>query len=76
MAYQKGRNNTFINSSSRDEWVTLPKKRDILKKLHNDDKDVYKTSMNDRYAARPVNLKHKSLIKFAVSYEVFTSTTA
>ena len=65
---KKSRKVMFVNSLFRDKWISFLKERDNLKKLHNDDKDVYAASMHDRYAARPNHLEHLCLAKCTVNY--------
>ena len=58
----------------RDECVSLPKTKAQLSQLHDDDEDVFATSLIDRYAARPHILENMCLAEFAVSYDVVSST--
>ena len=43
--------------------------------IHDDDEDVFATSLIDRYGARPVSLQNMCLATFAVTYDVIQSTT-
>ena len=54
----------------RAERVSLPKTKKQLSQLHDDDEDVFATSLIDRYAARPSCLDKMCLAMFAVSYDV------
>ena len=38
----------------KDECLSLPKPKSQLAQLHDDDEDVFATSLIDRYAAMPV----------------------
>ena len=44
-------------TSMNDECVSLPKPQSQLEQLHDDDEDVFATSLINRYAARPVSLQ-------------------
>ena len=57
-----------------DEHVSLPKPKSQLAQLHDDDEDVFATSVIDRYAARPLALQNISLATFAVMYDVIKSS--
>ena len=54
----------------KDECVSLPKPQSQLAQQHDDDEDVFATSLINRYAARPVSLQNMCLAKFAVTYDV------
>ena len=45
-------------TSMKDEHVSLPKPQSQLAQLHDDDKDVFATSLIERYGARPVSLQN------------------
>ena len=62
-------------TSMKDECVSLPKPKSQLAQLHDDDADVFATSVIDRYAARPVYLQNMCLATFAVTYNVIQSST-
>ena len=59
----------------KDEHVSLPKPKLQLTQLHNDDENVFATSVIDRYAARPLALQNICLAEFAVMYNVIQSST-
>ena len=59
----------------KDECVSLPKPKSQLTQLHDDDEDVFVTSVIDRYAARPLALQKVCLATFAVMYDVIQSST-
>ena len=59
----------------KDECVSLPKPKSQLTQLHDDDEDVFATSLIDRYAARPLALQNICLATFAVTYDVIQSST-
>ena len=59
----------------KDECVSLPKPKSQLTQLHDDDEDIFATSVIDRYAARPLALQNICLAKFAVMYDVIQSST-
>ena len=62
-------------TSKEDEHVSLPKPQSQLAQLHDDDEDIFATSLIDRYAARPVSLQNMCLATFAVTYDIIQSTT-
>ena len=51
------------------------KPKSQLTQLHDDDEDVFVTSVIDRYAARPLVLQNIYLATFAVMYDVIQSST-
>ena len=57
------------------EHVSLPKPKSQLTQLHDDDENVFATSVIDRYAARPLALQNICLATFAVMYDVIKSST-
>ena len=59
----------------KDECVSLPKAKSQLAQLHDEDEDVFATSIIDRYAARPHALHNICLATFAVMYDVIQSST-
>ena len=59
----------------KDECVSLPKPKSQLAKLHDDDEDVFATSVIDRYAARPLALQNICLATFAVMYDAIKTST-
>ena len=48
----KSRKVTPVNTNMKDECVSLPNSKAQLALLHDDDEDVFATSLIDRYAAR------------------------
>ena len=72
---QKSRKVVPLTTSMKDECVSLLKPQSQLAQLHDDDEDVFATSLIDRYAARPVSLQNMCLTTFAVTYDVFQSAT-
>ena len=64
-----------VSTSMKDECVSLPKPKSQLAQLHDDDEDVFATSLIDRYVARPVSLQNICLATFAVMYDVIQSST-
>ena len=72
---KKSRKVVSVNTSMKDEHVSLPKSKSQLAQLHDDDEDVFATSVIDRYAARPLVLQNICLAPFAVMYEVIQLST-
>ena len=54
---KKSRKVVSVSTSMKDECVSLPKPKSQLAQLHDDDEDVFATSVIDRYAARPLALQ-------------------
>ena len=72
---KKSRKVLSVSTSMKDECVSLPKPKSQLAQLHDDDEDVFATSVIDRYAARPLALQNICLATFAVMYNVIQSST-
>ena len=72
---KKGRKVVPVMTSMKDECVSLPKPQSKLAQLHDDDEDIFTTSLIDRYAARPVSLQNMWLATFAVTHDVIQSAT-
>ena len=64
-----------VTTSMKSECVSLPKPQSQLAQLHDDDEDIFATSLIDRYDARPVSLQNMCLATFAVTYDVIQSST-
>ena len=72
---KKSRKVVSVSTSMKDECVSLPKSKSQCAQLHDDDEDVFATSIIDRYAARPLALQNIYLATFAVMYDVIQSST-
>ena len=72
---KKSRKVVPVTTSIKGEHVSLPKPQSQLAQLHDDDEDVFATSLIDRYAARPVSLQNMCLAPFAITYDVIQSST-
>ena len=72
---KKSRKFVLVTTSMKDECVRLPKPQSQLTELHDDDEDVFATSVIDRFAARPVSLQNMSLATFVLIYDVIQSAT-
>ena len=72
---KKSRKVVSVSTSMKDECVSLPKPKSQLAQLHDDDEDVFATSVIDRYAARPLALQDICLATFAIMYDVIQSST-
>ena len=59
----------------KDEHVSLPKPKSQLTQLHDDDENVFATSLIERYASRLLALQNICLATFAVTYDVIQSST-
>ena len=75
VAHEKSRKVVSLSTSMKDECVSLPKPKSQLAQLHDDDEDVFATSVIDRYASRPLVLQNICLATFAVMYDVIQSST-
>ena len=51
----------------KDECVSLPKPKSQLAQLHDDEDDVFATSVINRYAARPLVFA-KHMLSYICSY--------
>ena len=71
---KKSRKVVSVSTCMKDECVSLPKSKSQLAQLHDDDEDVFATSVIDRYAARPLALQNICLATFAVMYDVIQSS--
>ena len=67
---KKSRKVVSVSTSMKDIHVSLPNPMSQLAQLHDDDEDVYATSLTDRYAAKPPDLQNICLATFAVTYDV------
>ena len=72
---KKSRKVVPVMTSMKDKCVSLTKPQSQLAQIHDDDEDVFSTSLIDRYGARPVSLQNMCLATFAVTYDVFQSAT-
>ena len=72
---EKSRKVVLVTTGIKDEYVSLPKPQSQLAQLHDDDEDVFATSLINRYAARLVSLQNMCLATFAVTYDVIQSAT-
>ena len=71
---KKSRKVVSVSTSMKDECVSPSKPKSQLAQLHDDDEDVFATSVIDRYAARPLALQNICLATFPVMYDVFQSS--
>ena len=67
---KKSRKVTPVNTNMQEDCVSLPKSQEQLTQLHNDNEDLFATSLIDRYTARPQSLQNMCLTMFAVNYKV------
>ena len=74
MTHEESRKVVSLSTSMEDECVSLPKPKSQLTWLHDDEEDVFATSVIDRYAARPLVLQNICLATFAVIYDVIQSS--
>ena len=70
---KKSRKVVTVNTNIKDDHVSLPKTCAQIEQLHEDDEDVFATSLIDRYAARPNSLQNMCLATFAVNYDVVSA---
>ena len=75
VAKKKSRKIVSVSTNMKDEHVSLPKSKSQLAQLHDEDEDVFATSIIDRYAAKPDALQNICLATFAVMYDVIQSST-
>ena len=72
---KKSRRVVSVSASMKYEHVSLPKSKSQLTQLHDDDEEIFATSLIDRYAARPLSLQNICLSTFAGTYDVIQSST-
>ena len=72
---KKSRKVVPVMTSMKDECASLLKPQSQLAQSHDDDEDVFATSLIDRYGARPVSLQNMCLATFSVTYDVIQSAT-
>ena len=71
---RKSRKVIFVFTDYREGRVSIPKSKDKLKEMDDDDdENIFMTNIHDRYAARPNDKEAMCLAKFAVSYDVLYS---
>ena len=75
VAHEESSKVVSVSTSMKDEHVSLPKPKSQLAHLHDDDEDMFATSVIDRYAARALLLQNICLATFAVMYDVIQSST-
>ena len=69
---QLSRKVVFVNTDFKKDRVGIFKKDGALQALDDDDKDVYQTSLIDRYASRPPVLEDMCLAEFAANYSTMS----
>ena len=72
---KKSRKVVSVSTSMKDKCVSLPKPKSQLAQLHDDDEDVFATSVIDRYVARPLAFQDICLGTFAIMYDIIQSST-
>ncbi len=70
---QLSRKVVFVNTSPKEERVTLLKPASQLKQVEDDSEDIYFTSLIDRYAERPGSLDDMCLAEFAANYTTLSA---
>ena len=74
---RKSRKVQYVNSNVKDERVSLPKSKQLLEELEeDDDDDIYVTRIHDRCTAWPDDLEDMYLAKFAVMYDPSDQSSA
>ena len=71
---KKSRKVVTVNCDMKENRVSLSKTQEQLSKMDDDETNVFATSVIDRYAARPNDLKEMCLASFAVNYDVLLPT--
>ena len=66
--FTKSRTVVFINSNHFESRICMPKSRKELEELPDDSKDIFTTSIHDRYVLRPDELEDMCLWEFASKY--------
>ena len=65
---QLSRTVVFVNTSPKEDRVTMLKPSSQLNQMEDDSENIYLTSLIDRYAARPDSLDSLCLAEFAANY--------
>ena len=73
MAHEEKPKSGLCEQYMKHERVSLPKTKEQLEKMHEDDDDVFATSLIDRYIAWPSTLADMCLAMFSVTYDVVSS---
>ena len=71
---KKSRKGVTVNCEMKENRVSLPRSQEQLSKMDDDETNVFATSVIDKYAARPNDLKEMCLASFAVNYDVLLAT--
>ena len=67
---RKSRKVVPLTTGMKDECVSLPYPQSQLVQLHDNDEDIFATSLIHRYTTRPVSLQNMCLAAFGVTYDV------
>ena len=70
---QLSRKVVFVSADARNTRPRLLKPLNEIEGLRDEEENIYCTSIHDRYAARPDELREMCLAEFAVNYEVKSS---
>jgi DNA replication protein DnaC len=65
----KSLNTNYINTNLRENRDLVPKKKEELAMMKDDDEDVFEKSIHDRYEARPDSLESMCLADFGTWYD-------
>ena len=66
--FRKSRSVVYVSNAPEEERHRMPKHRFELTDLTDEDENVFKTSLHDRYASRPDDLTDMCLAVFAIRY--------
>ncbi|XP_066268348.1 uncharacterized protein [Branchiostoma lanceolatum] len=66
----------FISTSPKEKRVSMLKSASVLADMKDDDEDIFETSLNDRYAARPTEIETMCLAEFGSTFAVAYGETA
>ena len=72
--FRKSRCVIYVNNSPAEERHRMPKHQWELAELDDDDEDIFKPSIHDRYASRPEELESMCLAEFATKFSVGESS--
>ena len=73
--FRKSRCVVFVNNSPAEERHRMPKHLWELAELDDNDEDIFKPSIHDRYASRPQNLDSMCLAEFGTKFSVGESSS-
>jgi len=72
----KSKNNVFISGDLSAKRDRVPKKKEVIASMKDDDEDVFEKSIHDRYESRPDKLDNMCLADFGTWYTTYNEEPA